>query len=65
MVNLAATPSQGKLRVPWDDLPGKGWRLAELLADGEFERSGDELHGPGIYVELRPWGYHLLTCTPS
>jgi hypothetical protein len=65
VVNLAATPSQGKLRVPWDDLPGKGWRLAELLAVGEFERSGDELHGPGIYVELRPWGYHLLTCTPS
>jgi hypothetical protein len=62
VVNLADAPSQGKLRVPWDDLPGKSWQLVELFEPGDFVRSGDEMHGPGIYVELPPWGYHLLTC---
>jgi len=64
VVNLADTLSQGQLRVPWDDLPGKDWKLGELLVGGDFVRSGDEMHGPGMYVELPPWGYHLLSCTP-
>lgn len=65
MVNLADTLSQGQLRVPWDDLPGKSWRLAEFLDTGDFVRSGGEMHGAGMYVELPPWGYHLLTFTPD
>jgi glycosidase len=62
VVNLTGTSSQGMLRVPWDDLPERDWQLAELLDPGSFVRSGDELHGPGIYVELPPWGFHLLGC---
>jgi hypothetical protein len=65
VVNLADAPSQGKLRVPWDNLPGRSWRLEELLNYGDFVRSGDEMHGPGMYVELPPWGYHLLSCIPG
>jgi hypothetical protein len=65
VVNLADAPSQGKLKVPWDDLPGKSWRLVELLESAAFVRSGDELQGPGLFVELPPWGYHLLTCTQA
>ena len=64
VVNLADTPSQGRLGVPWEDLPGRDWRLVELLGNGDFTRSGEALHGPGIYVELPAWGFHLLTCTP-
>jgi hypothetical protein len=64
VINLADTPAQGKLRVPWDDLTGRDWQLAELLGTDHFVRSGDDMFGPGIYVELRPWGYHLLSCTP-
>ena len=52
------------LGVPWEDLPGRDWRLVELLGNGDFTRSGEALHGPGIYVELPAWGFHLLTCTP-
>lgn len=48
VVNLAEAPSQGMLRVPWSDLPGVAWQLAELLGPGSFLRSGDEMHGPGI-----------------
>jgi hypothetical protein len=65
VVNLADAPSQGNLRVPWDDLPGKNWQLMELLDAEDFVRSGDEMHGPGMYVELPPWGFHLLSCTPG
>ncbi|KIH77726.1 Alpha amylase, catalytic domain [Geoalkalibacter ferrihydriticus] len=62
VVNLAGIASQGKLRVPWKDLPGKSWQPAERLDNGDFVRSCDEMHGSVIYVELPPWGYHLLTC---
>jgi hypothetical protein len=64
VVNLSGTPSQGLLRVPWDELSGRAWQLSELLGAGTFERHGDEMSGPGMYVELPPWGYHLLACAP-
>jgi len=63
VVNLSAAPAQGLLRVPWDELPGHDWQLAELLGTENFLRSGDEMRGPGIYIDLPPWEYHLLACT--
>jgi hypothetical protein len=64
VVNLSDAPAQGLLRVPWDELPGHDWQLAELLGTETFERNGDEMRGAGIYIDLPPWGYHLLECTP-
>jgi hypothetical protein len=63
VVNLSDAPSQGRLRVPWDELPGRDWQLAELLGSGVFVRNGDEMRGAGIYVELPPWGFHLMACS--
>jgi hypothetical protein len=63
VVNLSGAPSQGRLRVPWDELPGRDWQLAELLSGETFVRNGEEMRGAGMYVELAPWGYHLLECT--
>jgi hypothetical protein len=60
VVNLSGRRSQGRIRLDWDDLPGRGWRLSDLLDDRVFERHGDELAGPGLFVDLPPWGSHLL-----
>jgi Alpha amylase, catalytic domain len=60
VVNLSAQPAQARIRLDWPDLPGRGWRLTDLLDQRVFERGGDELSGPGLFVDLAPWQYHLL-----
>jgi hypothetical protein len=61
VVNLSGQPAQGRIRLDWPDLPGRGWRLTNLLDQGVFERDGDELAGPGLFVDLGAWQYHLLS----
>jgi len=63
VVNLSEVSSQGRLRIPWEDLAGSRWQLADMLDAGVFVRDGDEMGGAGIYVELMPWSFHLLACT--
>ncbi len=60
VVNLSAGAAQGRIRLGWPDLAGHNWQLTDLLSDVEFERAGDELAGPGLFVDLPPWQFHLL-----
>jgi hypothetical protein len=60
VVNLSDAASQCLVKVPWDDLKGRSWRLKDALTSEVYERCGDELCGPGLYVDLPPWGFHLL-----
>jgi hypothetical protein len=61
VVNLSGEPSQGRLPLHWKDLPGQDWRLTDLLEERAFDRDGDELADPGLFVALPPWRCHLLT----
>jgi Alpha amylase, catalytic domain len=61
VVNLSGQPSQGWVALGWPDLAGRGWRLTDLLDERAFERDGNELAGPGLFVDLPPWQFHLLT----
>jgi hypothetical protein len=61
VVNLSGACAQGHVQLPWDDLRSKSWRMTELFTGQTYERSGNELCNPGIYVDLPPWGYHVLT----
>jgi hypothetical protein len=60
VVNLSGDPAQGRIPLPWGDLPGRSWHLTDLLAERAFERDGVELADPGLFVALEPWRYHLL-----
>jgi hypothetical protein len=60
VVNLSDEPVQGRVGLGWTGLRGRGWTLTDLLANQAFERSGDELDDQGLYVDLPPWGHHLL-----
>ena len=64
-VNLSAHPSQARIVLPWPQLLGRSWRLVDLLDGRAFERDGDELAGPGLYVDLPAWGAHLLAVVPA
>ena len=62
VVNLSECPSQARVRVPWGDIGGARWNLIDVLSDTIYERDGDELLSPGLYVELGPWNYHFFRC---
>jgi hypothetical protein len=63
VVNFSAEPAQGRIRLEQSDLRGRSWTLTDLLDDRVFERNGDELTGPGLFVDLPPWCCHLLVVT--
>ncbi len=60
VVNLSGQPAQGRIPLNWPDLPGRSWRLTDLLRQAVFERDGGELASPGLYVALEPCQSHLL-----
>lgn len=64
-VNLADHASQGRIPLPWDALRGRRWRLTDELGTQVYERDGDELASPGLFVELPAWGAHVLGVRPA
>lgn len=58
VVNLSDCPVQARVQVPWAG--GGTWQLIDLLSDTNYERNGDEMLAPGLYVELAPWNYHFF-----
>ena len=61
VVNLSDSGAQGLVRLPWDELKGRTWQMIDLFTEKGYERSGDEMCTQGLYVDLPPWGYHILT----
>jgi hypothetical protein len=64
VVNFSEGTSQALVRVPWDELKGKTWRLTDALSGETFDRNGDEMAGPGLYVDLGAWQCHFLQLNP-
>jgi hypothetical protein len=62
VVNFSDRCAQARVRVPWNDIQGQTLRLADVLSEAAFDRSGDELRGEGLYVDLGPWAYHFFDC---
>lgn len=63
VVNLSDQPAQARIPLPWPDLPGQDWNLTDRLRPTVFQRNGDELTDPGLYVALGPWQSHLMSVT--
>jgi hypothetical protein len=64
IVNFSHESAQARVRVPWDELRGKTWRLTDLLAGVNYDRSGDEMRDSGLYVDLGAWMYHIFRFHP-
>jgi glycosidase len=65
VVNYAPNQSQCYLRAPFPDLAGRQWTLEDLIGGDAYERDGDALAGGGIYLDLRPWQYHVFDLRPA
>ena len=51
-VNLSPARAEGRVRLPWGDLAGRSWSLADKLSHHRFERSGDDLASQGFDIAL-------------
>jgi hypothetical protein len=60
VVNFSDRTAQAQIHVAWDELRGKTWRLKDVLVSEIYDRSGNEMHDTGLYVDLGPWKYHLF-----
>ena len=49
---------------PVDRPRGQAWRLEDLLSKQVFERDGTGILTDGLFVELPPWGVHVLAWSP-
>ena len=54
------TPAQGRVQLGWTDLSSRRWQFTDLLDPVSFEREGEELADPGLFVDLEPWRFHLF-----
>ena len=64
VVNYSAQPAQGNVHLPGNELRGSNWGLNDAITGVTFERNGDEMHDPGLYVSLGPWQNHFLRFYP-
>jgi len=53
VVNLSDHPAQAQVQVPWAGAGSGNWRLIDLLSGASYERRGDEMVSPGLYVGTR------------
>ncbi|MFC4502827.1 MULTISPECIES: alpha-amylase [Streptomyces] len=60
VVNHSDRPAQARLPLPWDELRGREHRLTDVLTDRTYDRDGDELTDPGLFVSLDAWDTHVL-----
>ena len=62
VVNLSDHYSQARVQLSWPELRDSTWSLTDSLSGFNCVRDGNEMLSSGLYVELGPWGYHLLRC---
>jgi len=62
VVNLSNELSQCMVPIRWPGVGGRFWSLRDLLSGVAYERNGDEMRSPGLFVELKPWGFHFFRC---
>ena len=48
VVNLSGASAQALVRIPWDDVKGKFWQLADVFSGDVYKRNGDEMQEQGL-----------------
>ena len=62
-VNYAPNQTQCYVRLPFTDLGGSRWRLADVIGDAAYEREGDDLQARGLYLDEPAWSAHVFWAT--
>lgn len=64
-VNYAPNQSQCYVRLPFRDLDGGQWKLADQLEDVVYERDGKDLQVRGLYLDTPPWKTSVFALTKT
>ena len=64
-VNLSDRAAQAMVKIARPELGKKQWLLSDRLSGAVFERAGDPMLSPGLYVDLQPWNSHFLMFTEA
>jgi Alpha amylase, catalytic domain len=62
IVNLSDYPAQSQVKVSCVDSGGGEWHLLDMMSGATYQRAGDEMRSPGLYVELAPWNFYFFDC---
>jgi hypothetical protein len=62
VVNFANSSAQARIQIPWTSADDGKWQLLDMMSGALYERAGAEMRSPGLFVDLKPWGYHFLQC---
>jgi glycosidase len=62
-VNYSGNQAQCYVRLPFTEIAGRAIRFTDLMSDALYDRGGDDLMSGGLYLDLRPWGYHVFDVT--
>ncbi len=60
VVNYAGNQGQCHVPLPFDDLIGRPVRLQDRMSSAVYDRNGDDLVLPGLYLDMPSWGYHIF-----
>ncbi len=60
VVNYSAHDGQCYLRLPFPELQGEQWQLKDQCSEAVFDRDGDNLFTTGLYLDMKPWQYHVF-----
>ena len=60
VVNPSPADAEGRVRLPWRDLTGRTWGLADQLSEDRSTSPGDELARDGLHITLTGWGSQFL-----
>jgi hypothetical protein len=64
VVNYSDHQAQCRLRLPFAGSAGR-WRLVDTMGSETYERGGQEMADPGLYIDLAAWGYNVFRLEAS
>lgn len=60
VVNYAGHQGQCHVRLPFEDLGGRAWRLVDRTGEAVHDRDGDDLRDRGLFIDSCGWGHHVF-----
>jgi len=60
VVNYAENQGQCRLPLPFPEFRGKQVHLTDLMGDEVYDRDGNELVDPGLYIDHCPWHFNVF-----
>ena len=64
VVNYSDHQAQCRLRLPFDGLAGRQFRLIDIMGSEVYSRDGGDLVEPGLYIDLAAWRYNVFRLDP-